>query len=251
MRKNLIKSGIICGLLLAASTASAGEFGIGAYGSKSDLSGKFNYLGTDVDTGSDLNMTKKDSTVIPTLFYKTKDTIIYVDYIKTRHKGSGNLNRTITFDDRTFTVGTNVSSEISMDWGRLGFRTDATSFGTGDVVTLNLGADLHFIKLDASIDDGVLKESKSVTFGLPTIGAGLEVRPVKNVALFADVAGMSFGSYGHYLEFDTGVKVDCPLIKGVEWKVGYKSKEFDLESEDNEKANLEFKGAYAGLSYSF
>lgn len=251
MKKNLVKLGVISGLLLAASTASAGEFGIGGYGSKVDLEGDFNYLGTDIDTKSDLNMTKKDSTVIPTLTYKTKDTIFYVDYIKTKHEGNGALNRTITFDEKTYTVGTNVQSKIEMDWGRLGFRTDATSFGTGDVVTLNLGADLHFIKLDASIDDGVTKTDESITFGLPTIGAGLEVRPVKNVALFADVAGMSFGSYGSYLEYDAGVKVDCPIIKGVEWKVGYKSKEFDLESEVDEKANLKFSGAYAGLTYNF
>ena len=250
--KNLLKLSVVAGLSLAAATsANAGEFGIGAYGSKVGIDGNFQYLGTNIGLKSDLNMSKKDTTVVPTLFYKTNSSVYYLDYIKTEHTGSGVLSRDIKFDDKTYTVGSNVSSSMKLDWGRLGFRTDVTSFGTDNLLNLKLGADLHVIKLNASIQDATRYESHSITFGMPTIGASLDIRPFEKVALYTDVAGMYFGSYGNYVEYDVGVKVDCILLKGGEWKVGYKSKEFDLEASSDEKANLKFSGAYAGFSYRF
>lgn len=252
MKKSLMKLSVIASLgVLGLTAANAGEFGIGAYGTKVDLKGNFTYLGNDISLNNDLNMNKKDTTVIPTLSYKTENSIVYIDYIRTEHKGSGVLSRTITFDDQTYTVGSNVKSSMKLDWGRLGFRTDVTDFGTNDVIGLRLGGDIHVIKLDTSIADATKAEHKSVTFGLPSIAAGIDVSPIKNVTLFADVAGLPLGSVGHYLEYDIGVKANCPIFKGVEWKAGYKSKEFDLEASDNEKAKLEFSGAYVGLAYYF
>lgn len=250
--KSLVKLSLVAGLLVAgASSAMAGEFGIGGYGTKVEMEGNFNYLGSDISTKNDLGMTKKDSTVIPTLSYKTKNSVVFVDYVNTKHEGSSTLTRSIDFDGTTYTAASNVDSSLEMTWGRVGMRYNVGDLGTNGLVGLNVGGDIHVIKLEVSINDGTINNSYDVTFGMPTLALGLDVKPVKNVTLFGEINGMSFGSYGSYVEYDTGVKIACPMIKGVEWKVGYKSKEFDLEAEVDEKFNLEFKGAYAGLTYNF
>lgn len=248
--KSLVKLSLLASLLIGAS-ASAGEFGIGANVSKIDMEGNFNYLGTDINTKDTLGMNKKDTVVVPTISYTSGKHMVFANYTSTSFDGDTTLTSNVVFNGTTYAAATDVHSEIDTKWGVLGYRYNVGDLGTSNLVNLKLGADLHIINLSAEIESAVQSDKYDVTFGMPTFALGLDVKPIKSVTLFGEVNAMTFGSYGNYVEYDLGAKVACPIIKGVEWKAGYKSKEFDLEADSDEKFNLEFKGAYAGLTYNF
>lgn len=251
MKKFSKLSLIACLCVAGLSTANAGEFKIGTDVSKVEMEGKFNYLGTDINTKDTLGMDKKDTVVVPTISYTSGNHTVFGSYTGTKFEGSKTLTTNVDFNGTTYAAATDVNSAIETKWGVLGYRYNVGDLGTNKFLNVKVGTDLHIIDLQAEIASATQGDKYDVTFAMPALALGVDMNIYKNVGVYGELAGMSFGSYGSYVEYDTGVKVDYSLVKGLEIKVGYKAREFDLEADADEKFNLEFKGAYAGLAYKF
>lgn len=168
-------------------------------------------------------------------------------YLQGDYSGSQNLTQAITFKGKTYTLGTNVSSDfdfIYLRFGRIWNLFDWNKLKIGAVIeTKALLAD---IELDAPSLG--FSDSQDIIGGLPTLGASFELRPIKMVNLFAEISGLGAGSYGYFFDTEAGIKL-IPF-KNFSIVAGYRMIDVELDYEDN---SLEFDtgGPFVGGTLRF
>jgi hypothetical protein len=172
-------------------------------------------------------------------------------------EGEETLDRTITFDDQTFTAGTRIDSELDLDMYYLTYEFVLPSLPLGgDDLRLDLGiqAGVRVLLVEGSIESSLFQGEDSGGTGIPVLGLHgmLQVTPFARAEL--EIAGMSV-SYGssslRYVEaFGEIVGQLGPAFAGV----GYKWCNLDMRDNrgDTElKLDITLEGLYltAGLRF--
>lgn len=205
--------------------------------------------GTDIDLKDDLGIGDEDLPEARLIWHTGPNSKIRLAYTQVNYSGSKNIEKTITFDGKSYTAGTNVESDLDIQYLRLGWAWQFINLAE-DKIKLGTLVDVKVLMLEASLDAPSLGFSESEDFAgaLPTVGLVLDLNPIKKVNLFAEVSGLTAGDYGYFIDAETGIKI-TPL-KNFSLSAGYRIFDMKFES-DPDYAELTISGPFISGSIKF
>lgn len=171
-------------------------------------------------------------------------------YVPVKYEADAIIQRTITFQGRTFTVGVPASTEIKWDLWRFGYEWDFVSREQG---YFGVVAELKYNKLDASVVSPALSQTAATEQNapVPTIGVAGRgyVHPL--VAISGEFTGLKINSdefEASFFDFDINGSVTFGRYIGVQG--GYRAVTVDYTIEED-IGDLKLKGPYIGAIVSF
>jgi hypothetical protein len=204
--------------------------------------------GTRIDLGQDLDVDDANLPEVRLTFSTGLSSKLRFAYLQGNFDGDTTLGQSIQFSGTTFAANTRVDTELDLYYGRIGwtwqFPVVPGIFKIGPLV------ELKGLVIDATVrSPGTgLRESGLVPMAFPTIGAMLSVTPIAALDIFAEVSGMTFGSYGHVVDAEAGLRF-IP-IRFLTLSAGYRV--FDVRIEhDDDFAKLKLTGPFIGASFRF
>lgn len=206
---------------------------------------------TDIDLNSDLNLDKYGAPDVRLIWHTGSNSWLRVAYTHLDYSGTNpSLSRTITFNGQQFNASTSVSSQLKINYVSVGWAWQFLHIA--NIVKFGPLLQAKGFFIDASMDDPdlAINESKNVAFGLPTVGAALDVNPpVIPVSVFAEFSGMTLGKYGHLYDTEAGLKVSPP-IPFLYLEGGYRI--FELVGHYNANSvDVRIKGPFVGARLAF
>jgi hypothetical protein len=175
-------------------------------------------------------------------------------YVPVKYEAEATIQRTITFQGRTFTVGAPASTDIKWDIYRFGYEWDFVSTDAG---YFGVVAELKYNHLDASIESSALSVTAATEqkAWVPTVGVAGRVYPHPLVAISGEFTGMkaTISDFdGKFLDFDFNGAVTLGRYIAVQG--GYRAVTVDylLSDEDgDDTGDLKLKGPYIGATVKF
>lgn len=175
-----------------------------------------------------------------------------LSYAKFSYAPETVIQRTFTFQGRTFTVNTPASADIEWDLWTFGYEWDFVSRERG---FFGIVADLKYNKIQASIDSPALRSAAvtDTTAPVPTIGVAGRGYLGSMVSVGGEFAGLKIGSGDFdvkFTDFDINATiVPSPRI-GIGAQVGYRSVVADYVV-DEDTGDLKMQGPYFGVVARF
>jgi hypothetical protein len=204
--------------------------------------------GTRIDLGQDLDVGDENLPEIRLTFSTSPNSKLRLAYLQGRFDGDTTLGQSIQFSGTAFAANTRVETDLDFYYGRAGwtwqFPVVPGVFKIGPLV------ELKGLLIDATVRsrDTGLRESGLLPMAFPTIGAMLSVTPIAALDIFAEVSGMTFGSLGHVVDAEAGLRF-IP-IRFLTLSAGYRV--FDVRIEhDDDFAKLKLTGPFIGASFRF
>ena len=175
-------------------------------------------------------------------------------YVPVKYEADATIQRTITFQGRTFTVGAPASTDIKWDIFRFGYEWDFVSTDTG---YFGVVAELKYNHLDASIVSSALSVTAATEqkAPVPTIGVAGRVYPHPLVAIGGEFTGMkaTISDFdGKFLDFDINGAVTLGRYIAVQG--GYRAVTVDYilsDDDGDDTGDLKLKGPYIGATLKF
>ena len=204
--------------------------------------------GTRIDFGQDLDLDDANVPEIRLTFATGLNSKLRLAYLQGDFDGETTLGQSIQFSGTTFGANTRVDTDLDLYYGRIGwtwqFPVVPGMFRIGPLV------EVKGVVIDATIRSRTtgFRESALLPMAFPTVGAMLNVTPISALDIFAEVSGMTFGSYGHIVDAEAGVRF-IP-IRFLTLSAGYRV--FDVRVEhDDDFAKLKLTGPFIGASVRF
>lgn len=206
-------------------------------------------IGTDIDLVDDLGLGDKDFPEVRLKWNTGPNSLLRFAYTKVCFGGDKVIERAISFSGQTYAVGTHVSTELEVDYFRLGWAWQFLDIGEGAVKAGPLLEAKAFM-LDASLDAPSIGVSEAEDFiiALPTIGAMVDVNVGEKFNLFAEVSGLPSAGYGHF--FDTEIGIKFIPIENLSIIVGYRVIDIELEDDDS-YGEIDMTGPFFGATLRF
>ena len=205
-------------------------------------------FGTDIDARTDLGFSNTNFPEGDFAWQKGRGRVTF-SYTPIDFTGDQNVNRTIFFRGREYTIGTRVLSELEVQhleltWAFQFIRAGHGLFRLGPMVAAE-GFLLHGSLAAPAFN---LTEKENLSVGLPTAGLALNIQPHRRVDIYGQVAGMEIGGYGYFIGSDAGVKV-------VPWRnllltAGYRTFNLHVDSAPD-LARLQLRGPFVGAGLRF
>lgn len=200
----------------------------------------------DIDLKDDLNLDKENK---PFVRIRAELPLvlpnIYLMATPMSFEGSGQLTRSISYNDQTFLVGTNVDSKIKLDHYDLALFYPIPALKTATLDKLNIDLGLNARKID--FEGTINQNSKTLSIYVPMIFVGIQVKPVSAFSIEAELRGMAY-SNSHYYDYIGRLRVNpIPLVFIA---AGYRAETIKIDQSDV-KADIKFGGPFveAGLSF--
>jgi len=201
-------------------------------------------IGSDLDFKSDLGLEDENFPEIKLICHRGPNNKYELSYTQIGYSADKIVTRNIEFSGNTYTSGSRVTTDLDIKylsfvwvWQFINLPQDKLKFGTvAGVKALSADMELNAPSLGIS-------KSDSIIGGLPVIGAALDINPISMIGLFAEVSGLSAGSYGYFLDAEAGVKL-VP-IRFVCLTGGYRLINMRADR-DSDFAEIKFKGPFVG-----
>jgi hypothetical protein len=207
--------------------------------------------GDEINLKTDLNMDNKNVPDIRLTWYTGSTSRLRFAYTKLSSEGDAVINRSFTFNGKTYTSGTRVLSSLDVQTPSISWIWQFLHFGPVKLGTV-LQAKGFWIKESLNAPSAMpglaISESKSVVAGLPTVGAALDVSPIDMIDAFGEISGITAGKYGHLYDAEGGVKI-IP-IKYLSVIGGYRILNVQVDT-NKDFGKITFKGPFAGASFRF
>lgn len=239
-------------LILLSAAASAWAVGIeAAVGAWSqDPKGDFSYQGQSLSLEDELRYDDKtrvtgrvkiDLPVLPG---------IYLMATPMKFEADGSKSGAFTFGSKTYLAGTQFHSKLELNHYDLAlyYGIPLLKTVTMDVLNIELGIDGRLIDMEAEISQtGVGTESKSVTYVVPMVYAGVQIKPVDWLALEGEARGISYSGNQFYDLIGRGklIFLDHLFLAG-----GYRYEKLKIDTSDV-KGNMEFAGPFGEVGVQF
>lgn len=254
MRNLLSGLALAAALLLAANPALADEF-ISLKAGYLTLSpeGEFavfeSGIGTEVDMEDDLGFDDSEELTVEAAI-QLGDFHLSLGYLPLRFSGDGTLTRTVEFEGETFSVGTDVDSDVELELYDLGLTWYLINFDDLPV-RVQFGPELSvkLVEADLSIDDRTsgIGASESVTAPVPTVGVRARVGLSDFIAVSGRVGYIEYEG-NSFLDGDAQLEFSPVPLLGV--FAGYRY--FDLEVDESDVfLDVTFDGPYGGVFVRF
>lgn len=162
-------------------------------------------------------------------------------------EGDGRKNVDFRFGDTTFSANTTFQSKVKLDHYDLAFYYTFLNMLSLGKINLDLGVNARLIKIEASVTQGPLAQSKTLSPVIPMVYAGLAIKPVKSFSIEAEARGVAFGA-SHYYDFIGRVKIKP--IGPIYIAGGYRSEDLKIDISDV-KASFKVSGPFVEAGVSF
>ena len=172
-----------------------------------------------------------------------------LSYVPVRYDADAILQRTVTFNNRTFIVGAPAATDVKWDIWTFGYEWDVVSREGG---YFGLVTDLKYNKVDAAINSPALTEPAAMegTAPVPTIGVTGRGYLSPSVSVTFDLTGLKLTRdefEAKFFDFDIyGTAMFGPI--GVHG--GYRSVTVNYLIDDD-SGDLKLKGPYIGALVKF
>jgi outer membrane protein len=176
---------------------------------------------------------------------------IYFMATPMKFEGSGPISRSINFGDNTFTAGALIDSKLKLDHYDLALYYPIPLLKTATLNTLSieLGLNVRYLDFEGTLSQPgtILTSSKSRSFYVPMIYAGIVVKPIDLISLEFEARGIASGA-NHYYDYIGRLKVN--LIPLVFIGAGYRSESLKID-DSGVLADMKFAGPFieAGLKF--
>lgn len=173
-----------------------------------------------------------------------------VSFVSIKYDADATIQRTFTFQNRTFTIGAPASFDITWDLWKFGYEWDVVSRERG---FFGLIADVKYNKIQATVNSPLLTSAASTdtTAPVPTFGGIARVYPASMVAITGEFTGLSINRdefEAKFFDFDIYGTVSFGRNVGVQG--GYRSVIVDYVV-DEDSGDLKMKGPYVGAVVRF
>jgi hypothetical protein len=175
-----------------------------------------------------------------------------VSYTKLTYEAETTLQRTITFQGRTFIVNTPASTDIEWNLWTFGYEWDFVSRPQG---YFGIVADLKYNTIKALVDSPVLRTAAEADTSapVPTLGIAGRAYAGSMVAISGEFTGLkvSAGEFDvRFTDFDINATIIPSRRAGIGAQVGYRSVLADYVVEDD-TGDLKMQGPYFGVVVRF
>ncbi len=202
---------------------------------------------TTIDLKDDLGLRDKNLQDWRLTLFTGPNSALRLGYVTMSYSADRMLRRTVVFNGETYTLGTRVVTDLTLDYWRLGWIWYFAGSSSGAVRIGSL-VEAKTISTDASVAAPELappiREKKSFSATLPSVGVVLVARPARGLELYAEASGVSAGTYGRGLDAEAGIKLVA--FPKLSLSAGYRY--FDLEARDDpDFAKIRNSGPFAGV----
>jgi outer membrane protein len=176
---------------------------------------------------------------------------VYLMATPMEFKGSGSINRTISFSNTTFNAGIPVETKIKLNHYDVALFYPLPFVKTATLGKLNIDLGLNARKFDfeGTISQPTINNtaSKNLSVYVPMIYGGIQVKPVSALSIEFEIRGIAY-SDNHYYDYLGRVRINpIPLVFVA---AGYRAETVKIDHSDV-KADIKFGGPFieAGLSF--
>ena len=166
------------------------------------------------------------------------------------YSGTATLNQPITFQGRTYSVGTPVTADLKWTLMRFGYEWDPIATDMGFI---GVFADVKYNKLDASLTGpapvGTLSLVRNVP--VPTVGSAARVYLSRNSSVTTEFTALKMNNRrinARFYDFDVYTTGNFGRNVGVQ--IGYRRLTADFVVDDD-AGNIKMKGPYIGAVIRF
>ncbi len=253
--KRTVVAGIFLSLVIIfAVPGGAFAMGIEAAigGWSQDPSGDISYKGESLSVENELKYDSKTKA-----FGRVKIDMplmipnVYLMATPMKFEADGTKNVNFTFGDKTFSGSVPFSSSVQLNHYdvALFYSLPFVRTATAGKFNAEVGLNARIIDFKAEIRQAAtgINESKSLTLPVPMLYIGAQLKPVKFLAVEAEVRGVAFSS-NHYYDLIGRLKIKPAgpvFIAG-----GYRYEDVKID-ESNVKAKLKFKGPFVEAGVEF
>ncbi len=207
-----------------------------------------NNIGTSInlvnDLGFDENKAFGEARLQIKFFDRNK---LNFSYLPLKWDGDQVLTQTIQFNGATYSVGTQVQSQLDMKLFKAGYEFDFITGGYGF-----LGATFDVMVADVHIDLNApaqaIDEKHNAIVPIPMFGVSGRLNFIKWMGLTARVSGLPAGGYGYVV--DAEGSLDINPVKFVGISGGYRYFRAQATYQDN-KSDYKLDGPFVALKIRF
>jgi hypothetical protein len=202
---------------------------------------------TEVDFVSEFGIEEKRLTEFRAVIKGGRKHKLRFNYLPINYQQAATLTRTLTFGDRTFTVGIPATAELEWQLWRIGYEWDAA---VADHGFFGFILDLKYNRISAIVTsplvDTVVAEARAP---VPTLGFIARGYPTRDFSITAELTGIKLPDTigeqfdGKLVDFDIYGTVNFGRFVGIQG--GYRSIVADYLV-DGDAGHLELKGWYFG-----
>lgn len=254
MTRILVVGGILflLSVFLVPEITSAIGLEVAVGGWRQDPSGDISYKGEKLSLENELKYNSENK-----IFGRAKIDLplwlpnIYLMATPIEFEDEGSKSINFTFGDKTFTANIPFTSSIQADHYDICLYYGLPFLKKATLGKLNaeLGLNGRIIDFNAKIDQAAtgIKESKNLTFLVPMVYAGIQIKPVKFIGAEVEARGIAFSS-NHYYDFIGRLKIKP--FRPVFISGGYRYEDIKIDEKDV-KATLKFKGPFVEVGIEF
>jgi len=254
MTRILVVGGILflSSVFLVPEITSAVGLEVAVGGWRQDPSGDISYKGEKLSLENELKYNSENK-----IFGRAKIDLplwfpnIYLMATPIELEDEGTKSINFTFGDKTFTANIPFTSSIQADHYDICLYYGLPFLKKATLGKLNaeLGLNGRIIDFNAKIDQTAtgIKESKSLTFLVPMVYAGIQIKPVKFIGAEVEARGIAFSS-NHYYDFIGRLKIKP--FRPVFISGGYRYEDIKIDEKDV-KATLKFNGPFVEVGIEF
>ncbi|BFM05359.1 TIGR04219 family outer membrane beta-barrel protein [Halioxenophilus aromaticivorans] len=249
----MTKKLLLAALMMGSSSAFAApliDLKIAAGVWQATPSGPLGETSTDVE---DLALEEENSTFFSIAFEHPVPVLPNIKLKRTEldYEGDTVLSETFTLDDATFTVNTDVLTDVDLS------HTDVTLYwGLPElIIDVDLGLNIRSFSGEASVVSEQANQSETVDLDvtLPMLFADVRIDlPLTGFYVGAEGNALSVGDsslidYNARIGYSTDV---IPFLADLDFEIGFRSFELELD-EDDIQADITIDGPYAQIMLVF
>lgn len=178
---------------------------------------------------------------------------IYLAYTPINWDAAGSKSVNFKFGDKEFQADVAFDSELEINEFDVGlfWSLPFINTATADVLNVDLGLDVKLLDVKAAINQKNLNLSESVSYflPLPMLYTGIQIKPLKSIALEFEGRGIAYNS-NYYVSLIGRLKVKPKFSGPVFVAGGYRYDTVKIDYKDLD-INTEFNGPFveAGLAF--
>ena len=178
---------------------------------------------------------------------------IYLMYTPINFSEAGIKSVNFKFGDKVFQADVDFDSELKINQFDVGlfWSLPFINTATADVLNIDLGLNIKLLDAKAAIDQKDLNLSESVSYllPLPMLYTGMQIKPLKSIALEFEGRGVAYNS-SYYVSLIGRLKVKPKFFGPVFVAGGYRYDSVKIDYKDLD-INTEFSGPFveAGLAF--
>lgn len=203
--------------------------------------------GTDIDFVDDLGLDDNEGFFEGRITLELGSHSLRYAFIPLSWDGTGTLAADVNFGGRTYSATTAVTSEINVNYHRLGYKYDFI-----DTLDNKLGVivEVKYLETEAKIKESSsgIERTESLNAPVPAVGLAGQLSLPFLFDISAEVTGITLGSDAYLVDGEAAINLKpVPFVK---ISGGYRYFTLHLE-DDEDKADVTLKGPFVGLRADF